>query len=79
MREMMFDVMHLRSDPLPKLGLKFAAIVRIERLLNRCRTPNVLDFLLNQFRMWKMCQDKREPPPVVHARFSIDRNVIDLA
>ena len=53
--------------------------MRVERFLDRCRTPNVLNFLSDQLRMRKMGRYKREPPPVVHARFTIDRDVVDVA
>ena len=79
MREMMLDVMHFRFDPLPESGLKFAAVVRIERLLHRRGAPNVFNFLRDQLRMRPVSENKSEPAQIVYTRFAIDRDVIDIA
>ena len=71
MREVMLDMMHFGFDLNP--------VIRLERFLDRSGAANVFDFLRDQFRMRPMGQNESEPAQIVHARFAIDRDVIDLA
>ena len=71
MREVMLHVMRLRFD--------FGTVDLLKRLLNGRRAADVLDFLRDEFRMRKMGQAKENAAQIVHARFAIDRDVIDFA
>ena len=50
-----------------------------ERLPDRRGSANVFDFLRHQFRVRPVRQDKTEPAQIVRARFTIDRDMIDVA
>src|SRR5205085_4186466 len=70
MREVVLDVMRLRFD--------LDGVISLQRLLHRCRAPNIFNLLYHQLRMRPVGQDKAEPAQIIHAWFAIDRNVIDL-
>ena len=67
---MMLDVMRLR--------FKAAAIMNFERFFSAGGLANVSDFFPHQARVWSMSQDEQQPPQIVHAGFSIYRDVLDL-
>ena len=50
----------------------------LESFLNRGGAPNIPDFLQHQVRIGPVAQNERKPAPVVRARLSIDRDVIDV-
>lgn len=70
MREVVLDVVGLR--------LNLDPVKLLERFLDRCGAPDVLDFLPHQLRMWPTRENESEAPQIVYARLAIDRDVIDL-
>src|SRR5262245_30350814 len=52
MREVVLDVVGLR--------LSLDPVKLLERFLDRCGAPDVLDFLSHQLRMWPTCENESE-------------------
>src|SRR5205085_9389434 len=50
----------------------------LESFLNRRSAPNIFYLLHHQAQVRPMAQDKGEPAPIIYARLSIDRDVIDI-
>ena len=79
MRQVMLDVVYLRFDSCSELRPKLDVIGFLESFFDRRRAADVFDFLGHQFRIRPTGQDKSEPAQIVHARFPIDRDMIDVA
>ena len=71
MREVMFDMVDLRFDLVP--------VFLFEYFLDGGCAANVFDLLPHQFGMHPVGEHKSEPTPVVHTRFAVDCNMIDIA
>ena len=66
----MFNMMHF--------GVNRRAVMRFERFFRARRAANVPDFLQHEPRVRSMPENEGEPAPIIHARFPIHGDMVNL-